>query len=141
MRVRIFSPLGEMPFAGHPVIGTTFALAHEGLISPGQPAAVLGLGLGPTNVDLKWKGSELAFAWMTQRPPQFGAVVAGRERVAAILGITASHILAAAPVQEISCGLPFVLMPLVSRRALQELLLCRCGWTAHDRRFSRGRAA
>ena len=76
MRVRIFSPLGEMPFAGHPVIGTTFALAHEGLIRPGQPAAVLGLGLGPTNVDLKWKGSELAFAWMTQRPPQFGAVVA-----------------------------------------------------------------
>jgi Phenazine biosynthesis-like protein len=56
VRLRIFGLAGEMPFAGHPVIGSTFALAHDHIIKPGQPRLVFGLGLGPTPVDLEWKG-------------------------------------------------------------------------------------
>jgi PhzF family phenazine biosynthesis protein len=67
VRLRIFGLGGEMPFAGHPVIGSTFALAYEHIIKAGQPRLVFGLGLGPTPVDLEWKGSELAFAWMTHQ--------------------------------------------------------------------------
>jgi Phenazine biosynthesis-like protein len=43
VRLRIFGLGGEMPFAGHPVIGSTFALAYEHLIKPGQPRLVFGL--------------------------------------------------------------------------------------------------
>ena len=50
VRVRIFTPGSELPMAGHPTIGTAFALAHEGVIAPGQPEVVFGLGVGPIRV-------------------------------------------------------------------------------------------
>src|SRR5258705_2560707 len=67
VRLRIFAPDRELPFAGHPVIGSTFALAHEGLVKPPRARLVLGLGLGPTAGDLEWSGEHLAFSWMTQQ--------------------------------------------------------------------------
>src|SRR5262245_3461939 len=68
-RVRIFTPRVELPMAGHPTIGTTFALAHEQFVSEGRPSITLGLGVGPTPVDLEWRENRLQFAWMTQRLP------------------------------------------------------------------------
>src|SRR6266496_453756 len=56
-RVRIFTRTAETPFAGHPTIGTVFALVHGGVIKPGAAKTVLGLGVGPTNIDLEWKQS------------------------------------------------------------------------------------
>ena len=47
VRLRIFTPDRELPFAGHPVIGSTFALAHEGLVKPPRPRLVLGSASGP----------------------------------------------------------------------------------------------
>ena len=123
VRVRIFSPDGEMPFAGHPVIGSTFALAHEGLVEPSQARLVLGLGIGPTPVDLEWKGSELAFAWMTQQPPTYGPALDARDRMAAVLGIEPAAIPEGLPIQEVSCGLPFVFVPLASRAAVDRCVL------------------
>src|SRR5262250_1212601 len=49
-RVRIFGRNAEMPFAGHPTIGTAFALAHVGVLKPGMSKTVFGLGVGPTNI-------------------------------------------------------------------------------------------
>jgi trans-2,3-dihydro-3-hydroxyanthranilate isomerase len=51
-RVRIFGRTAEMPFAGHPTIGTAFALAHAGVLKPNMTKTVFGLGVGPTNIDL-----------------------------------------------------------------------------------------
>src|SRR5688572_18081208 len=48
VRLRIFAPEGEMPFAGHPVIGSTFALAHAGFVKPPRSRLILGLGIGST---------------------------------------------------------------------------------------------
>ena len=123
VRLRIFCPDGEMPFAGHPVIGSTFALVHEGLVKPAQPRVVLGLGLGPTAVDLEWNGTELTFAWMTQRPPSYGPAVADRDRMASALGITPDRIAGDLPIQEISCGLAFLFVPLTSRAAVDSSAL------------------
>src|SRR5262245_60934523 len=122
-RVRIFTPDEELPFAGHPVIGTTFALAHEGLVRPPRGRLVLGLGLGPTPVDLEWKGSELVFAWMTQQPPKYGPTVEARDRMASVLGIERAAIPDGLPIQEVSCGLPFVFVPLKSRAAVDQCVL------------------
>jgi len=46
IRMRIFTPMNEMPMAGHPTIGSTFALAHTGAISPGSSRFVFGLNIG-----------------------------------------------------------------------------------------------
>src|SRR5262245_58707633 len=59
IRMRIFTPGSELPMAGHPTIGSTFALAHEGVIAAGRNRFVFGLGVGPTTVELKWRGSAL----------------------------------------------------------------------------------
>ena len=72
VRMRIFTPGTEMPMAGHPVVGSTFALARDGAIAAGRADWVFGLNIGPTPVSMEWSGSRLDFAWMTQRNPEFG---------------------------------------------------------------------
>src|SRR5215216_6220488 len=66
VRMRIFTPVNEMPMAGHPTIGSTFALAHTGVIKPRSTRVVFGLNIGAVPVDLVWSEGELQFAWMTQ---------------------------------------------------------------------------
>jgi len=120
VRVRIFTPANEMPMAGHPTIGTTFALAHAGVIRPGAARVVCGLGVGPTPVDLDWDGSRLRFAWMTQRAPVFGPEVRARGEAAAAIGLNPDDLADALPVQEISCGVPFLFVPLRSREVVDR---------------------
>jgi trans-2,3-dihydro-3-hydroxyanthranilate isomerase len=120
VRMRIFTPGEELPMAGHPTIGSTFALAKEGVIKPGRPGFVFGLGVGPTPVSLDWKGSTLDFAWMTQKNPQFGNAVTDRAAFARAIGVASSD-LANTPVQVVSCGVPFLFAALNSRRAVDEV--------------------
>jgi len=112
IRMRIFTPYNEMPMAGHPTIGSTFALAHCGVIETGAPRFVFGLNIGPTPVDLEWRDGRLAFGWMTQRAPTFGPIVGERAAVADALGLEPVDIADRLPVQEVSCGVPFLLVPL-----------------------------
>jgi trans-2,3-dihydro-3-hydroxyanthranilate isomerase len=112
VRMRIFTPYIEMPIAGHPTVGSTFALAHTGTIPSGTPRFVFGLNVGPTPVDLEWDGGRLRSAWMTQGLPTFGEPVADRGAVAAALGLTIDDLAANLPVQQVSCGVPFLLVPL-----------------------------
>lgn len=120
VRMRIFTPANEMPMAGHPTIGSTFALAHAGFIRPGAARFVFGLGIGPVPVDLEWDGSRLRFAWMTQLNPTFGPALEARETVAAALGLGAVDLAPDLPVQRVSCGVPFLLVPLKSRDAVDR---------------------
>src|SRR6266699_2157590 len=70
-RLRIFTPGSELPIAGHPTIGSAFALARIGAIAPGRDSFVFGLGAGPTPVSLTWNSHDLRFAWMAQLAPEF----------------------------------------------------------------------
>ena len=120
-RLRIFGPNREMPFAGHPTIGTAFALAHQGHISPGTRQVVFGEGIGPVIVDLEWDGERLMFAWMHQLLPTFGRPVEDLDGVAAALGVEPFELRSTKfPVQEVSCGSPFILIPLASRSAVDK---------------------
>src|SRR4051812_6263515 len=92
MRVRIFTPGEELPMAGHPTIGTAFALACTGVVSADRPRVLFGLGVGPTDVELIWEGDDLRFAWMTQLRPEFGAQLGAVEDVAAALGLPADAV-------------------------------------------------
>jgi len=123
-RVRIFTPAEELPLAGHPTIGTTFALARSGIVGPGRDRLVLGLGVGPTPVTLTWRDGELAFVWMTQPNPTFGAPIADPSGAAAALRLSAAAVSGTGlPVQTVSCGLPFLFVPLATRRAVDNAAL------------------
>lgn len=120
VRMRIFTPASELPMAGHPTIGSTFALAQAGVISPGASRFVFGLGIGPVPVDLEWEGSRLRFAWMTQLNPVFGPPVAQRAAVAAALGLGEGDLAPGLPIQSVSCGVPFLLVPLRDNEAVDR---------------------
>jgi len=131
VRMRIFTPAVEMPMAGHPVIGSTFALAREGLIPRRRAQWTFGLNIGPLLVELEWQNDGLAFAWMTQRLPIFDEPEMPGD-VAQAIGVSVEAITSTGlRVQRVSCGVPFVMVPLASRalvdaavpdsRALQTL--------------------
>lgn len=118
-RMRIFTPGNELPMAGHPTIGSTFALAHEGAIAPGRERFVFGLGVGPTPVELQWADRALAFAWMDQRPPEVRRPTATDEELTRAVGVEHDAFRATTlPIEEISCGVPFIFLPLASRAAV-----------------------
>jgi len=122
IRMRIFTPMNEMPMAGHPTIGSTFALAHAGVIRPGSARFVFGLNIGPVPVDLEWSGAALRFAWMTQSTPTFGPVIDDRAAVAATLGLAVDDLAETLPVQQVSCGVPFLFVPLRDRQAVDRAM-------------------
>jgi trans-2,3-dihydro-3-hydroxyanthranilate isomerase len=128
VRMRIFTPGEELPMAGHPTIGSTFALVKEGVIKSGQDGLVFGLGVGPTSVSLEWKGDALDFAWMTQQTPRFGGELKDRAGFARAIGVDAAH-LADAPVQQVSCGVPFLFAALTSRAVVDSVSVDQ---TAYD---------
>ena len=123
VRMRIFTPRRELPLAGHPTIGSTFALANEGVIGPDRDRLVFGLGIGPTPVSLEWAGDELTFAWMRQPLPEFGPLIEDKDRgeVAAALGIDPGDITAGLPIQVVSSGLPALFVPLETRRSVDAV--------------------
>jgi trans-2,3-dihydro-3-hydroxyanthranilate isomerase len=127
-RVRIFTPRAEIPIAGHPTIGTTFALAHSGWISTGREEITLGLGIGPTKVRLEWDPIELRFAWMVQPIPVFGPSPANFPALAAALGLSEGDIRGTGlPAQQVSAGVPFLFVPLVSRSAVDAAVVDQQG--------------
>jgi trans-2,3-dihydro-3-hydroxyanthranilate isomerase len=124
-RVRIFTRGGETPFAGHPTIGTAFALAHVGRLRPGVSPTTFALGVGPTRIDLDWKEGRLAFAWMTQLKPTFGKMIDAAEALAAAISVNATAIQGRVPAQEVGCGSTFLIVPLATRGAVDAALLDR----------------
>jgi trans-2,3-dihydro-3-hydroxyanthranilate isomerase len=121
VRMRIFTPGEELPMAGHPTIGSTFALARSGVIEPRRERFTFGLNIGPVPVALTWKGDELTFAWMTQTKPVFGEPVPDKAAAAEALSLSPAAVAATGyPVQEVSCGVPFLFVPLATRRAVDH---------------------
>jgi trans-2,3-dihydro-3-hydroxyanthranilate isomerase len=124
VRMRIFTPGTELPMAGHPTIGTTFALASEGVIARGRRDFVFECGIGPIPVELEWDGAELSFAWMTQPLPTFGPQVARRTELAAAVGLDPRG-LADLPIEFGSCGVPFLFVPIATRAAVDSISIDR----------------
>jgi trans-2,3-dihydro-3-hydroxyanthranilate isomerase len=121
-RVRIFTPGRELPMAGHPTIGTAFALAANGFIKRGKPQVTFSLGVGPTPVSLEWDNGRLAFAWMRQALPTFGFVARHIAQLAIALGIDERDITESRlPAQSVSSGVPFLFVPLATRGAVNRV--------------------
>jgi trans-2,3-dihydro-3-hydroxyanthranilate isomerase len=113
-RMRIFTPEAELPFAGHPTIGTAFTLASEGRTSP-RTVQTTALGDVPVEVDL-----ERGFAWMTQQPPAIGREFADRELIAEAAGLEPDDLHPDLPMQVISTGLAPLLVPIRDEATLRR---------------------
>lgn len=113
-RVRIFSPTSELPFAGHPTIGTAWVLHDEGLARGLQ--FVLEEKVGPVPVRAEIAQGRVDF-WMTHPQVTFGEVFP-HATIAAAIGVDPSDVLSDVPAQVASTGFPFVFVPLRDRRAV-----------------------
>lgn len=122
-RVRIFTPSYEMPFAGHPTIGTAFVLASEGVLPLAGEATVtqLQLNLGLMPILIRSHEGRPSFVWMEQRPAEFEAPWTNLADVAAAIGVETDDIAAPGwPVQIVSTGVPYLLVPLRSLAAIRR---------------------
>ncbi|MBV9924613.1 MAG: PhzF family phenazine biosynthesis protein [Acidobacteria bacterium] len=112
-RVRIFTPGSELPMAGHPTVGTAFVLAREHLIprADSEVNVVFEEGVGPVPVRVEFEHGEPSFAEMSQPLPKFGPRLEDRESVARMLSLEESDIEPELPVELVSCGVPFLYVP------------------------------
>lgn len=117
-RVRIFTPGGELPFAGHPTIGTTVALAQAGRLTQENAPATLELGVGPLKVEPVFEHGEAHFVWMTQPVPSFAPWDGDRAALLAALGLDNAALREDLPIEHGSAGVPFVYVPLRDLDAL-----------------------
>jgi trans-2,3-dihydro-3-hydroxyanthranilate isomerase len=116
VRVRIFTVQEELPFAGHPTLGTAFQLRG----STGAREVVLDLNVGKVPVRFEEKTGEPLFGEMTQVNPKFG-VQHDREAVARAAGLRDGDIDPSLPIQTISTGLPFTVVPLRGLDVMRDL--------------------
>ncbi len=121
-RVRIFTPRAELPFAGHPTVGTALALAWRGLVELGRTRVTLGEGAGPVPVDLTFEaagGRATAAEFAAPREPSIGSG-ADPAAVADALGLEQNRLVTAAGLpRDASCGLPFLFVELADLASLR----------------------
>jgi trans-2,3-dihydro-3-hydroxyanthranilate isomerase len=122
-RVRIFTPAEELPMAGHPTVGTTFVLTHAGLVRPGDRRTHITLeeGVGPIPVTIDWAEGRPSFIEMRQPLPEFGSPIEDRKSVAEMLSLEPEALVANLPIQVVSCGVPFLYVPVKSLEAIRRV--------------------
>jgi trans-2,3-dihydro-3-hydroxyanthranilate isomerase len=116
--VRIFTPEAELPFAGHPTLGTAFIIQQE-IIKEKIDRLVLNLGVGRIPVDFNFKGDEADLLWMKQKAPEFGQSHDG-ESIARMINLPSSRIDERFPVQEVSTGFYALIVPLKDLEAVKN---------------------
>jgi trans-2,3-dihydro-3-hydroxyanthranilate isomerase len=120
IRVRIFTVQEELPFAGHPTLGTAFALrAQSGPEKPAADKVVLELNAGKVPVHFEERTGEPAFGEMTQLDPTFG-IQHDREAVARATGLRAQDFDDSLPIETVSTGVAFTVAPLKSLAAMRN---------------------
>lgn len=142
IKTRIFTVAEELPFAGHPTLGTAFALhgpdrrAGEGSgkfrVYGHESRIELDLKAGKVPVDFSFQEG-LLFGEMTQPDPEFGNVLKP-EDVAAVAGLEVADIERGLPIQTVSTGLRFAIVPLKSLEALGRIAL---NWKKADEYLGR----
>jgi len=116
IRVRIFTVQEELPFAGHPTLGTAFALRGGN----GAKQVTLELNVGKVPIHFEEQDGKPSFGEMTQIEPEFG-MTHDRDAVARATGVKVEDFDASLPIQTVSTGLSFTVTPLRSLEAIQGL--------------------
>lgn len=114
--VRIFTPEKEVPFAGHPILGTAFIIQKE-LIKEHVKEIMLNVKVGQIPVSFVY--DEDTALWMKQNPPQFFQVF-DPGVISPVLSLDEKDIDDTFPIEEVSTGLPFIIVPLKSLDAVKR---------------------
>jgi trans-2,3-dihydro-3-hydroxyanthranilate isomerase len=134
-RVRIFTPGSELPFAGHPTVGTAHVLAAIGEIplTGEETRIVLEEGVGPVPVVIRARDGKPTFCqFSVAKLPEVGPPLPSRESVAAAVSLEEDDLLDGAwHPQVVSCGVPFSLVPLRSRAAVARSRIRLDAWEKH----------
>jgi trans-2,3-dihydro-3-hydroxyanthranilate isomerase len=118
--VRIFTPKEEVPFAGHPTLGTAFVIQQE-IIRKKTEKVVLNLKIGQIPVSFSYSGSKPDLLWMRQAQPTFGETGISRDSISKVLGVGPESIDEKLPIEEVSTGLPITIVPLKSLEAIRSI--------------------
>lgn len=124
--VRIFTPMEEVPFAGHPTLGTAFIINNFSNPTP-QEKVALNLKVG--QIPVKVAGPNY---WMKQINPIFGASFSIKMMME-VLGLEEEDFYLGYPIEEVSTGLPFLIVPLKSLAAVKKAQVNRPAWQQHLR--------
>ena len=121
--VRIFTPAVELPMAGHPTVGTAFVLAREHLLQLTEPETTITFeeGVGVVPVTLQARDGQLHLIQMHQPLPTFGPVFADREAIAQMLSLDPAALNATLPLEVVSCGVPFLFVPVKDLEAMRAI--------------------
>lgn len=116
--VRIFTPRVELPFAGHPTLGTAYLIQQE-IIKENVEQVVLNLQVGQIPVKFNYENNSPDILWMNQVPPEFGDII-DKGKMAESLNIDFSDIDERFPVREVSTGTPVIIAPLKNLSAVKK---------------------
>lgn len=117
--VRIFTPKEEVLFAGHPTLGTAYVIQRE-LIRRMIKTVKLNLKVGQIPVTISYKGNLPDILRMRQKNPDFGKVLA-HNQILGVLGIAEDEIDYRFPIQEVTTGLPCLIIPLKTLDAIRKV--------------------
>lgn len=129
-KVRIFTPSVEMPMAGHPTVGTAFVLAREHMIPSNESETniIFEEGVGPIPVKVTFKDGAPDLIYMTQPLPRFGARFQDPDAIAGLLSLPTEAIDTRYPIEVVSCGPPFLYVPLKDLQAMHSIRLRPDAW-------------
>ncbi len=131
-RLRIFTPSVELPFAGHPTIGAAYVLAATGALplTGERTPIVFEERVGPVPVTIFAREGKPTGAQLTAAlPPEFGPTIPDHATLARVLSIDASDMLGTPwEPQGVSCGVPFLFIPLRDRDALARARVDTAVW-------------
>lgn len=132
--IRIFTPLGELPFAGHPTVGTAMLLTMLGRVPAGERVArlVLREAVGPVPVEVRMEDGRPAFAmFAAPRVPELGPPPPAPAALAEVLSIAESDLGGSVPAANYSAGVPFLFVSVRSRDALARARVDVGAWERH----------
>lgn len=132
--VRIFTPLGELPFAGHPTVGTAMLLTMLGRVPTGERVArlVLREEVGPVPVEVRMEDGRPTFAmFAAPRVPEQGPPPPAPAALAEVLSIAESDLGGSLPTANYSAGVPFLFVSVRSRDALARARVDVGAWERH----------
>lgn len=129
-RVRIFTPGSELPMAGHPTIGTSFVLAREHMIRLGGREVTIKLeeGVGTIPVDITFQDEAPDLIWMRQPLPTFGPRFDNPQAIAEMLSLAPEALEESLPIEVVSCGVPFLFVPLKNLEAARSIRFRLDAW-------------
>ncbi|MDX1995302.1 MAG: PhzF family phenazine biosynthesis protein [bacterium] len=132
--LRIFTPGMELPFAGHPTVGTGFVLHRLGKTADTQLRLEEGVGVIEVGIQPQPGGKVLVT--MQQPVPQFGTIYEDRATLAAVLSLSPDDLIDSLPAQVVSSGVPFLFIPVKGLREIGRSRVRLDLWEQHVRDFA-----